>query len=408
VVRIYPPSKTDRRRGKNKKNNRMKPKLFIFALLALLVASCTDEIDIPEPATKEPKAEKEGEMVTINASIPQEARVAYDDANLSLSWQDNDQLLLAGYNGTTYKGSSAFTWQTGNTFTGTTVPDATTYKAYYPGDVITLDETTGEVQLPANFWGQTQNGNNTTGHLKNKLLLFDETAKPISQTFTLNDKSSIIKNVNPAGDGFVTDLTSCTGSGYFNWDEAKAISVPSYHLPSIEEWQGIVPLYADYVYYVLFNSASPSNGVTENVVVQGQSITMTSDFRRPGNNVSYALRYKGTDMVSAWKYELFHYNTNTCHMKITSRIVTSSEIIDNIATNPTYWTTGNENDIVCYFPASGYNTNSNLGKGGYFRSSTVGSSSLTWCMGFASKGAISYPGYTKTSKYTVRLFTPGN
>ena len=70
--------------------------------------------------------------------------------------------------------------------------------------------------------------------------------------------------------------------------------------------------------------------------------------------------------------------------------------------------TGNENDIVCYFPASGYNTNSNLGKGGYFRSSTVGSSSLTWCMGFASKGAISYPGYTKTSKYTVRLFTPGN
>ena len=94
---------------------------------------------------------------------------------------------------------------------GTTVPDATTYKAYYPG-CLTLDETTGEVQLPANFWGQTQNGNNTTAS-QNKLLLFDETAKPISQTFTLNDKSSIIKNVNPAGDGFVTDLT-CTGSGY--------------------------------------------------------------------------------------------------------------------------------------------------------------------------------------------------
>jgi len=38
----------------------MKPKLFIFALLALLVASCTDEIDIPEPAGKRGKSAKSG------------------------------------------------------------------------------------------------------------------------------------------------------------------------------------------------------------------------------------------------------------------------------------------------------------------------------------------------------------
>jgi len=48
----------------------MKPKLFIFALLALLVASCTDEIDIPEPAAKEEKAPKAGEMVTIEGLDP--------------------------------------------------------------------------------------------------------------------------------------------------------------------------------------------------------------------------------------------------------------------------------------------------------------------------------------------------
>ena len=55
--------------------------------------------------------------------------------------------------------------------------------------------------------------------------------------------------------------------------------------------------------FIVFNSASPSNGVTENVVVQGQSITMTSDFPVL-KQCSYALRYKGTDMVPAWKYEL--------------------------------------------------------------------------------------------------------
>ena len=60
----------------------MKPKLFIFALLALLVASCTDEIDIPEPTAKE------GEMVTINATIPQEdTRVTYHDNTRKLRGQ---------------------------------------------------------------------------------------------------------------------------------------------------------------------------------------------------------------------------------------------------------------------------------------------------------------------------------
>ena len=51
----------------------MKPKLFIFALLALLVASCTDETIFPNPRCEE-KAPKAGEMVTIEASIPPETR----------------------------------------------------------------------------------------------------------------------------------------------------------------------------------------------------------------------------------------------------------------------------------------------------------------------------------------------
>ena len=168
----------------------MKFKLFTLVFLALLTASCTQDIIIPEPA------EKEGETVIINATIPQEeTRVAYNDGMRKLSWQTDDKLLLAGYDANgIYQGSQIFNYTgTGNQFSGTAVSGATTYKAYYPGDVITLDETTGNVQLPATFWEQEQTGNNLTEHLRNKLLLFDEVANPTSQPFQLVMRNDIIK-----------------------------------------------------------------------------------------------------------------------------------------------------------------------------------------------------------------------
>jgi hypothetical protein len=167
----------------------MKFKSFIFTLLALLIASCTLQ---PVPELDEPGKE-EGKLVTINVTVSPETRVAYDDANRTLAWETGDKLLLAGYDGTTYKGSKIFEYTgNGNSFQGQEVTGATSYKAYYPGDIITLDAG-GNVQIPANFWDQTQNGNNTTAHLRNKLLLFDETANPLNQTFSLNLKSSIIR-----------------------------------------------------------------------------------------------------------------------------------------------------------------------------------------------------------------------
>jgi hypothetical protein len=175
----------------------MKPKLFIFALLALLVASCTDEIDIPEPAAKEEKAPKAGEMVTIEASIPPDTRVAYDDSDGSLSWQSGDKLRLAAYNGDTYIGSSIFTWTgTGNTFSGTLVEGATpatVYKAYYPAEVITLDDNGNVQPLPAGFWRQKQYTSNGKGHLRGKILLRDEAANPLNEPFELTLNSCIVK-----------------------------------------------------------------------------------------------------------------------------------------------------------------------------------------------------------------------
>ncbi|MGI6572866.1 MAG: hypothetical protein ACOX19_05535 [Fermentimonas sp.] len=164
----------------------MKFKLFILTLLALLVASCTSE-DLPEPV------EKEGKIVTINATIPTETRVTYNDGTRKLAWENGDRILLVGFNGQTYIGNSPFTWTgQGNQFTGEAVQGATTYKAYYPAETTILDGT-GNVQLSGTFWQQKQNGNNSTAHLGKKLRLSDEDANSIDQTFYLVSKSNIIR-----------------------------------------------------------------------------------------------------------------------------------------------------------------------------------------------------------------------
>jgi hypothetical protein len=166
----------------------MKIKLFIFALLALLVTSCTGDA-FPEPSKKERKT------VTINVLISPETRVTYNDANLKLAWESGDQLLLAGYNGTTFIGSSIFDYDgTGNTFSGTPVGGVgTTYKAYYPAGAVTLDANGNVQPFSADFWQQTQNGNGATDHLRNKLILFDNDANAIDQPFSLALKSDIMR-----------------------------------------------------------------------------------------------------------------------------------------------------------------------------------------------------------------------
>ncbi len=200
----------------------MKFKSFIFTLLALLIASCTLE---PVPELEGPGKE-EGKPVTINVTVSPATRVAYDGGtgDNALSWESGDQLLLAGYDihGQYMNQTSIFTYQPGTNsrFSGLPITGAATYKAYYPGDVITLDANGNVNPFGVNFWQQTQNGDGTTGHLKNKLLLFDETPNAIGDGFALNLKSSILKltlSGIPAAVGTLNKLiyTVETASGVF-------------------------------------------------------------------------------------------------------------------------------------------------------------------------------------------------
>ena len=139
---------------------------------------------------------------------------------------------------------------------------------------------------------------------------------------------------------------------------------------------------------------------------------MHSDYKNTGNNLTYALRYKGTDYVSAWKYEYISDGNNT-HLKITSRSVAPSVTITNIA-DPIFWSSGQENDVVRYFPASGYKSSSGslfyVGTQGRFWSSTENNSDNTvaWNMQFYKIFASTNYTRSKSNGLMVRLFSPGN
>ncbi|HHU97599.1 MAG TPA: hypothetical protein GXX67_10130 [Petrimonas sp.] len=232
----------------------------------------------------------------------------------------------------------------------------------------------------------------------------------------LNPLSLVAKyNVNTAGDGFVTSLTACNVSGYFTFGDAVSkfsditIGGKQYHLPSIEEWRSIVP--EDWK-HVQFTNTNSYNDIGETVTVQGTSIAMTSDFRTGVSGVSYALRYKGTDMVSAWRYE-FIENGNDTHMKITSRSLKGQTVVtvDEIA-KPAFWSANGENDVIRHFPASGYTAGSTLysvGTYGYFWSSSPYNSSIgVWCMSFYSNDASSNGFNVSYNGSSVRLFASGD
>ena len=117
---------------------------------------------------------------------------------------------------------------------------------------------------------------------------------------------------------------------------------------------------------------------------------MMSDFRnKSATKTTYALRYKGTNLVSAWKYEYIGKNTDNCHLKITSRSVYGQTVSITDIENDTFWSTNTENDVVRYFPASGWKYLDSVyhrrSLGNFWSSSLNGDE--RWYMQFSDSGA---------------------
>lgn len=236
-----------------------------------------------------------------------------------------------------------------------------------------------------------------------------------NQTVTLPLAYLAEYNVNPEGTDFVT-TQALDVSGYFSYENAVkkftniTIAGKKYHLPSKEEWMAIVPVASSGDDYLSFTSPFRHNDVSETVVINGESISSTNDYRggSVSSNKAHALRFKGTKYVSAWRYESMLLNDKRV-LKITARPLDSKAnkvTVDDIA-KPEFWESNTESDIVRILPASGSSSYGKArwqGSDGFFWSSSAGEEEYTaWALAFDTSSVYLSSIYT-TQDRTVRLF----
>lgn len=169
-------------------------------------------------------------------------------------------------------------------------------------------------------------------------------------------------NMNDAGTGFVTSHAN-NKSGYFDWDHAMKLykkearfklEGQGYYLPSMYEWSAVIPFRN--VYFIEKDDVLDQNETFE---FQGKTRSLRGDYKFPGNNVAYAIRFKGDgDLIrSAYRFE---YTANPDGVGkaliITARYLGPEQTgvtIEDIAKSE-YWSTDNDQNIVRVFPCAGY------------------------------------------------------
>ncbi len=184
------------------------------------------------------------------------------------------------------------------------------------------------------------------------------------------DFVSEMPTINKAGTGFVTnyDFPHTTviadmnddEAGYYDWERAKDLfNKPwlknnNYYLPNEKQWRSIVPSKENPAVY--FDNIHDKSTVLELAQV-GE--TTTSDYysdyitvQEGGFFVTYALRFKDTDWVSAWRYSYEREaGVNMMVIKCVPLKGRTAITLDNIK-NPDFFTT---NDCsIRSFPTYGF------------------------------------------------------
>ena len=253
-----------------------------------------------------------------------------------------------------------------------------------------------------------KNGDNEWGPLTK----VEFTTLSVDQAVTLPLAYLAEYNVNAEGTDFVT-TQDLDVSGYFSYEDAVekftnvTIAGKKYHLPSKEEWMAILPASAE-PDYVNFSEQRTHNDVQEDVRIAGESISSTNDYQSNGSGSVYALRYKGTNFVSAWRYEYTTLNGGRV-MKITCRSLLNKGTLPTLEemSASKFWETNNGNDIVRYFPAAGFIDSEDEPFGessaGYYWSSTKYNMWYSWNALFGNEYACTYQGES-SNRFSVRLF----
>lgn len=218
-------------------------------------------------------------------------------------------------------------------------------------------------------------------------------------------------DINKSGDAFTQDHNTNL-VGLYTWAEAKSIFssefLKDYHLPSKEEWLGI---FSEQAFPTRFDFTSSYDDVQETIEIAGTTNTYFADYRSTNSGVAYAIKLKSDDnqLLSAYKYEVLNLasGSENGHLKVTVRFLgpDSSETIENVASEK-WWSNNCENDIIRIFPASGRIVSgsiSNLGRRGYYWSSTEKDDSNCWMAHFDDSG-VDVNFYNITNGRSVRPF----
>ena len=224
-------------------------------------------------------------------------------------------------------------------------------------------------------------------------------------------------NVDPSGIGLVTTHATDV-SGYFTFEDAVAnfsnitIAGKECHLPSTAEWSAIIPaLQNNDKLCAKFDKSDESfMDVREQVVVKGDTIISNNDYRLGVNKITYGLRFKGTQMLSAWRYE--YTKVDDCQvLKITARPVANDAgiSIEKVA-DPAFWESHTDADVIRCFPASGYkmSDDGNViygGSDGSYWTSTTKSDKNAWGMYFFYEEAHLFDLSPRSFLRSVRLFS---
>ena len=273
---------------------------------------------------------------------------------------------------------------------------------------------------------------------------FDYTDDDVMDAERINPLAYVAEyNINTTGDGFVTDLYATDLNGYYPYNIAVQkfsrikIGGKAYHLPSFDEWKSIMIPYNDgnaYYYndlvafFPIVQEEPREYSYSQNVELLGAHITCIQDIKtvmdhkdeyQKGIYKAYALRFKGTKYLSAWKYEFVVRKFKTDDeqvidlwaMKITSRNVTDKVNIKDV-TKESFWQQDSADDIVRIFPASGFNgdrthplSGNAYGMDGWYPSATILAETNVALMGFGVMGYVtSGHTYFTTNSYTIRLF----
>lgn len=166
----------------------------------------------------------------------------------------------------------------------------------------------------------------------------------------------------------------------FNFPYLDQIKVSGYHIPTIYEWNGIIP-------------ASSINKITIGSDVIEQEFA--SEYKTV-NGINYGKRFTGTEYESAYRYELSGGN-----VIITCRYLgKDSGISLNTIASEGWWSSDSSDDISRTIPAAGYYATSstptitNQGTRAYYWSSTAVESS--------NPAAHQVASFTATTKYGMQ------